>query len=162
MGWIKDIFNYISLSREMKKLYDDGLVEQFSKLYGVKFRYDNARRLYAVINPTLQNIQNDGATQIFEFGQDGLTDKTYIKQWILLKLSAVEKLITAENLLDVLTFDIREITIDNQPTGNYVIIFTPIGFKEFDYAWKHLLYWVLGVLGVTAVVLGGLFSFGII
>ena len=159
MGWIKDIFNYISLSREMKKLYDDGLVEQFSKLYGVKFRYDNALRLYAVINPTLQNIQNDGATQIFEFGQDGLTDKTYIKQWILLKLSAVEKLITAENLLDVLTFDIREITIDDQPTGNYVIIFTPIGFKEFDYAWKHLLYWVLGV---TAVVLGGLFSFGVI
>ena len=159
MGWIKDIFNYISLSREMKKLYDDGLVEQFSKLYGVKFRYDNARRLYAVINPTLQNIQNDGATQIFEFGQDGLTDKTYIKQWILLKLSAVEKLITAENLLDVLTFDIREITIDDQPTGNYVIIFTPIGFKEFDYAWKHLLYWVLGGI---AVALGGLFSFGVI
>lgn len=138
MGWIKDIYNYCRLAREIKGLCKDGLLNQFSSLYGVPFKIDHAGRMYAVVNPALQNIQKDGSTQIFEFDGNGLSDKTYISQWVMTKLVAVEKLITAHNLLDVLTFDIREILIDGQPSGSYAIIFTPVGFKEFDHGWRNL------------------------
>lgn len=138
MGWIKDIYNYCRVAKEVKGLCKEGLLNQFSQLYGVPFKIDHAGRIYAVVNPALQNIQADGSSQIFEFGENGLSDRTYISQWVMLKLTAVEKLMTAHNLLDVLTFDIREILIDGQPSGSYAVIFSPVGFKEFDHGWKNL------------------------
>lgn len=159
MGWIRDIHNFIKTSRAVKEAYKkEGIIEKFNQLYGVSFKVDNVGRLYAVISPVLQNIQNNGTSQIFEFGPGGLSDKTYIEQWIMIKLNAVEKLIAAQNLLDILTFDIREVVMDGEPTGNYLVIFSPVGFEEFNTAWKKLTITIVSTLAIVGTVLGVIFG----
>lgn len=153
MGWIKNIYDFLKLRRELLKDYKkEDLCAKFTKTYGVEFKTDWAARLYAVVNPALQNIRDNGTTQIFEYGQDGLTDKTYIKHWIMERLIVVEKYIAATNLLDILLFDMREITMDGKPTGNYLVTFTPYNFPMFKKSWKRLAALLGGLLVAAAII----------
>lgn len=158
---IKNIFTYLSLKKELMNDYrEENLIERFSELYKVPFKVDNAGRLYAIINPLLLNIRNNSSSQIYEYTSEGMTDTTYIKQWVFTNLMAIEKMFAAENLLDVLLFDIQPILNNGTPTGNYLITFTPRGFHEYDKARRTILT-VLKITGTVSLV-GVLILLGIL
>lgn len=153
MGWIKNIYNFLKLRKELKKDYEkEQICEKFTELYGIEFKSDWAARIYAVVNPALQNIRDNGTSQIFEYDENGITDKTYIKNWIMTKLVASEKYIAAANLLDILLFDMKELQVDGQPSGNYLIVFTPFSFPDFVKSWKALAVTVFSVIAAAIVI----------
>lgn len=153
MGWIKNIYNFLKLRKELKRDYEkEEICRKFTELYGVEFKSDWAARIYAVVNPTLQNIRDSGTSQIFEYDEDGVTDKTYIKAWIMTKLAASEKYFAASNLLDILLFDMKELRVDGQPSGNYLITFTPFNFDDFERSWKNLAVTIFSVIALGIVI----------
>lgn len=153
--WIKDLFDFWKIRRELLKDYkNENLIERFSQIFDVKFKADRAARLYAVMNPLLMNMRANNTSQIFEYTNDGMNDYTYVKQYVLTRLMAVEKMFAAQNLLDILTFDIKAIDVDNKPSGNYLITFTPYNFDDYLKAKKKSfillgIVLVLGIIGLT-------------
>ena len=138
MGFLKDIYEFRKLRKELLRVYkDDNLVNRFSDLYKLNFKVDRAARMYAVMNPLLMNIKT-GSSQAYEYTTGGMNDYEYIRQWILTNLMAVAPALAAENLLDVLLFDIKELLYDGKPSGNYLITFKPYNFDDYVKAKKKL------------------------
>ena len=89
------------------------------------------------MNPLLMNIKT-GSSQAYEYTTGGMNDYEYIRQWILTNLMAIAPALAAENLLDVLLFDIKELLYDGKPSGNYLITFKPYNFDDYVKAKKKL------------------------
>lgn len=152
--WIKDLFSFWRLRRDLLRDYKiENLEERFTELFGVKFNTDRAARLYGVMNPLLMNMRSNNTSQIYEYSSEGMTDYTYVKNYVLTRLIAVEKMFAAQNLLDVLKFDIEAIYVDGKPSGNYLITFTPYNLKDYEKARKKL-FILIGILLLILVVAG--------
>jgi hypothetical protein len=83
-------------------------------------------RIYAVFNPNIINDELDVNSQIFEYGENGLTNSPYIEKWIMTKLNIVKDFIMANNLFDLLTYEIKKI----DDYDNYLFIIKPITFDD--------------------------------
>jgi hypothetical protein len=147
--FIKNLWLNIKYTRLLTKIYDDEkLLYKFSQLFGVEFRQDWVGRMYAVLNPNIINDKLDFNTQIFEYGENGLTNEPYIEKYIMTKLNLVKDFIMANNLFDMLTYEIKR--IDNY--DNYLIIIKPITFDDCK-KWSKIFvitYSILAILGVIA------------
>ena len=111
----------------MKRIYsDEQLLNKFSQLFGTEFRMDWVGRIYAVFNPNIINDELDVNSQIFEYGENGLTNSPYIEKWIMTKLNIVKDFIMANNLFDLLTYEIKKI----DDYDNYLFIIKPITFDD--------------------------------
>lgn len=155
MVFYKFITNFL-LNRKYTKIIkdvykEDSVIEKFSQLFGTEFRMDWVGRLYCVINPNVIGDQLDINTQIFEYGENGLTNNAYIEKYIMTKLNAVRDLIIANNLFDLLTYRIEKL----DEYDNYLFIIEPITFEDAK-KWSKIFgitYGVLLVLGIFALIL---------
>lgn len=136
----------LKYTRILKNVYkDENLLLKFSQLFGTEFRIDWVGRIYTVINPNVIKEQFDTNTQIFEYGENGFSNTVYIEHWIMTKLNAAQNFIMANNLFDLLTYEIKR--LDNY--DNYLFIIKPITFDDCIKWTKTfaIVYSILAVIG---------------
>jgi hypothetical protein len=79
MVFYKFITNFllnIKYTKIIKKVYkDDDILNKLSQLFGTEFRMDWVGRIYTVINPNIVDNKFDVNTQIFEYGENGLSNE---------------------------------------------------------------------------------------
>ena len=57
-SFIKNLLLNIKYTKILRKIYkDEGLLEKFSKLFGVEFKIDWVGRIYTVINPNIKCVE---------------------------------------------------------------------------------------------------------
>lgn len=147
-SFIKNLVLNIKYTRLLKKIYkDEKLLHRFSELFGTEFRIDWVGRMYTVINPNIINDKLDINTQIFEYGNNGLTNEPYIEKYIMTRFNLVKDFIMANNLFDLLTYEIKRI----DDYDNYLFIIKPITFDECK-KWTKIfagVYSAIAIAGVT-------------
>ena len=132
----------------LKKIYkDENLINKFSELFGTEFRMEWVGRIYAVFNPNVINNELDVNSQIFEYNDNGLTNAPYIEKWIMTRLNLVKDFIMANNLFDLLTYEIKKI----DDYDNYLFIIKPITFDDCIKWTKifSIVYGILTIIGIT-------------
>lgn len=126
-NFIKYLIMNIKYTRIIKKVYkDEGLITKFSQLFDSEFRMDWVGRIYAVLNPNIVNDKMDYNTQIFEYGENGLTNEPYVEKWIMTKFNLIRDFVMANNLFDLLTYEIKKI----DEYDNYLLIIKPLTFDD--------------------------------
>jgi hypothetical protein len=126
-SFFKNLLLNIKYTRLLKRIYkDENLLDKFSQLFGVEFRMDWVGRVYTVINPNIINDKLDVNTQIFEYGDNGLTNEPYVEKYIMTKLNLVRDFIMANNLFDLLTYEIKKL----DEYDNYLFVIKPITFDD--------------------------------
>ena len=147
-NFIKNLVLNIKYTRLLRKIYkDEFLLQRFSELFGTEFRLDWVGRMYTVINPNIINDKLDINTQIFEYGTNGLTNEPYIEKYIMTKFNLVKDFIMANNLFDLLTYEIKRI----DEYDNYLFVIKPITFDECK-KWTKIfigVYSAITIVGVT-------------
>lgn len=139
----------IKYTKLLRKIYrDEKLIERFSQLFGVEFRIDWVGRIYTVINPNIINNKLDVNTQIFEYGENGLTNEPYIEKWIMTKLNIVKDFIMANNLFDLLTYELKRL----DEYDNYLFVIKPITFDECV-KWTKIFVGVYSILIILGIIL---------
>lgn len=150
--FIKNLWLNYKYTKILKKVYDDEqLLTKFSQLFGTEFRIDWVGRIYTVINPNIIQDVYDTNTQIFEYGENGLNNTAYIEHWIMTKLNAVRNFIMANNLFDLLTYEIKKI----DDFDNYLFVIKPITFDDCK-KWTKIfaiVYSILLVIGITLLII---------
>ena len=136
----------------IKRVYkEEQLLSKFSQLFGTEFRIDWVGRIYTVINPNIIQDKFETNTQIFEYGENGLSNTAYIEHWIMTKLNIAQNFIMANNLFDLLTYEIKR--LDNY--DNYLFIIKPITFDDFKKWTKifSIVYGILFIVGITLLII---------
>lgn len=148
-NFIKHLILHIKYNKLLKNIYnEENLINRFSQLFGTEFRIDWVGRLYTVINPNLIDNQLDTNTQIFEYTENGLSNNSYIEHWIMTKLNIAQQFIMANNLFDLLTYDIK--LLDNY--DNYLFVIKPITFDEC-FKWTKIFFIALSILLIIGLLL---------
>lgn len=150
-SFIRNLLLNIKYTRLLRKIYDDEqLLRKFSELFGTEFRIDWVGRMYAVFNPNIANDMLDVNSQIFEYDEKGLTNKPYIEKWIMTKLILVKDFIMANNLFDLLTYEIKKL----DEYDNYLFVIKPITFDDCM-KWSKIFaitYSILTVIGIVLLI----------
>ena len=150
-SFIRNLLLNIKYTRLLRKIYDDEqLLRKFSELFGTEFRIDWVGRMYAVFNPNIANDMLDVNSQIFEYDEKGLTNKPYIEKWIMTKLILVKDFIMANNLFDLLTYEIKKL----DEYDNYLFVIKPITFDDCM-KWSKIFaitYSILAVIGIVLLI----------
>lgn len=149
--FIKNLIINKRYTKLLTKIYrDEQLLYKFSQLFGTEFRIDWVGRIYAVINPNIIDEKFDVNTQIFEYAEEGFTNKPYIEKWIMTKFNLVKDFIMANNLFDLLTYELKKI----DDYDNYLFIIKPITFDECK-KWTKIFvitYSILIILGIITLI----------
>ena len=127
-NFFKNLILNSQYTRLIKKAYkDEHILEGFSKLFGATFRLDWLGRAYAVLNPNLDEKGNYSPnTQIFEYGEDGLNNEKMVEEWVMSKMITASEYIRANNLFDLLTYNIKRL----DDYDNYLFVLEPITLKN--------------------------------
>ena len=116
------IINYFKIKKLLLKIYDGEKIEKnLSKIFGVECKRDWVARLYMVVNPILQNIEDGGNTLIFD-----RDDNVLIEGWVMKNLELIRNFDVNNSMFDLLTYSIEKIDDDN----NYLIVFKNIYFDD--------------------------------
>ena len=111
----------------LNKVYrDENLLSNLSQMFKVKFKKDWIGRIYAVFNPHIQEGIFDPNKHIYEYTSEGLTDRAYVENYIMNQLNIAKQFIHANNLFDLLTYEIKR--IDDK--DNYLFIMQPITLED--------------------------------
>ena len=122
-NFIKFFFLNLKYTRLLNKIYkNENILDNLSQLFEVRFKKDWIGRVYAVLNPNIIKQKYNSDTQIFEYNENGLDNSIYIEKWIMEKLNIAAQFIKANNLFDLLTYNIKK--IDNY--DNYLFVMHPI------------------------------------
>ena len=149
--FIPTLFRYIKMNRIIKKIDEnERLMVNLSELYRSEFKRDWVGRWYTVINPLVQDMSfEDGADRrIFEFTENGLSDKTYIEKWCMDRMFVASNFIKNKELLDIMTYSLEKI----DQNGNYLFVIKPILFNDLKTTFKRFSIFSILVL-VAAVTL---------
>ena len=147
--FIKNLVLNIKYTKLLRQIYkDEQLLEKFSQLFGSEFRIDWVGRIYTVINPNIVKDELDINTQIFEYGENGFTNEPYIEKWIMTKLNIVKDFIMANNLFDLLTYELKRL----DDYDNYLFVIKPITFDDCM-KWTKIFVGVYSMLIITAITL---------
>ena len=124
-------FKYLLLNIKYTRILNDvykneNLLDNLSGLFKVDFRKDWIGRVYAVFNPHVQEGIFDPNNQIYEYNEEGLTNKPYVEAYILNQLRIAKGFIRANNLFDLLTYRIERLD-DND---NYLFVMQPITLED--------------------------------
>lgn len=148
-SFIKNLVLNIKYTRLLRKIYkDEFLLQRFSELFGTEFRLDWVGRMYTVINPNIINDKLDINTQIFEYGNNGLTNEPYIEKYIMTRFNLVKDFIMANNLFDLLTYEIKRI----DEYDNYLFVIKPITFDECK-KWTKIFIGVYSAIIIAGIIL---------
>lgn len=147
--FIKNLILNIKYTRLLKNIYrDEQLLSKFSQLFSTEFRMDWVGRIYTVINPNIINEQLDINTQIFEYGNNGLTNAPYIEKWIMTRFNLVKDFIMANNLFDLLTYELKKI----DEYDNYLFVIKPITFDDCK-KWTKIFIFVYSIIVLLSILL---------
>lgn len=151
MGLIRDIIDSVKYKRTLDKIYkEERLLSNLSQLFGTQFRKDWIGRVYAVLNPKIQNMEIETSKQIYEFMPDGsLNDNMYIEKWVMDKLNIASLFIRNNNLFDMLTYSIKRI----DEYDNYLVIFEPVPYTSLRRSAKRTALWTAGLAALAAAAL---------
>lgn len=126
-NFFKNLYLNVKYSKILNKVYkDERILENLSQLFGSEFKKDWINRIYTVINPNLLDNKLNTNTQIFEYDENGLNNSPYIEKWIMDRLNIAQQFIQANNLFDLLTYEIKKI----DDYDNYLLIIEPITLKD--------------------------------
>ena len=126
--FIKYTLLHLKYIKILKKVYkDENLLNNLSDLFGVEFKMDWVGRIYAIFNPHIQADGFNPNNQIFEYTEEGLSNKAYIESYILNQLSIAKRFIKANNLFDLLTYKLEKI----DEYDNYLFIIQSITWDDF-------------------------------
>lgn len=125
--FITNLLLNIKYTKVIKNVYkEDDILNKLSQLFGTEFRMDWVGRIYTVINPNIVDEKLDFNTQIFEYGENGLSNTVYVERYIMLKLNLIKDFVIANNLFDLLTYRIEKL----DDYDNYLFVIEPITFTE--------------------------------
>ena len=115
-------YKYIVLYKALNVAYKiDNIPMSMSKLLNIPLHIDIFNRIYGVLHPITQQI-NNGQSAIFDINPDGTYNaETSIRMWLSDRLFAMSQFMSSQNLLDCLLLDLKKIDDDN-----YLIIMSPI------------------------------------
>lgn len=147
--FIKNLIVNYKYTKLLTKIYEDEqLLIKFSQLFGTEFRIDWVGRMYTVINPNIIDDKFDINTQIFEYGENGFSNEPYIEKWIMTKFNIVKDFIMANNLFDLLTYEIKKI----DDYDNYLFVIKPITFDDCK-KWTKIFITTYSIIAILATTL---------
>lgn len=128
-NFFKYLFLYIKYYRILKPVYDEmHITKKLSETCKCNFKEDWVGRIYAVLNPNVQNIWGEiveNANVYENFGDPTQNNKDYITAWMMRRLVFVNNIIHADNLFELVGYEIKPIENDN-----YLFIIFPLPFPE--------------------------------
>lgn len=153
-NFIKYLILYIKYSKTVKTVFEkENLLKSFSLLFNSEFRVDWVGRIYTVLNPMIQRMEDPtigSGVAIYEFTESGaLSNRMWVEKWTMDHLYAAQQFIQANNLFDLLTYDITKLD-DNE---NYLFVLKPLHFDDAKKWTKRfsILLSVLIVIGITLI-----------
>lgn len=146
---IRNLIDYVKTKRIIKEVIkEEDLLNNLSSLfskgdYRIKFKQDWIGRIYAVVNPVVQDPQS----RIFEFGEEGVNIKSFVHKWVMDHMIAADTFIKNHELFDILIYNIEQLDDDY----NFLFTLTPIAWYDF---WKSLkrFFWISLSIIVLAIV----------
>ena len=151
-SFLKNLYLNIKYTKLLTRIYkDEQLLYKFSQLFGTEFRIDWVGRIYTVINPNIIDDKFDVNTQIFEYTETGLSNKPYVEKWIMTRFNIIKDFIMANNLFDLLTYEIKKI----DEYDNYLFVIKPITFDDCI-KWTKIFgitYSILAIIGVILLII---------
>lgn len=125
--FIKYLILNIKYSRILNEIYEkENLIDNLSSLFKVQFKKDWIGRIYAVFNPHIQDGIFDINNQIYEYDKHGLSNRAHVEAYIMNQLNIAKGFIMANNLFDLLTYDIKQL----DEYDNYLFIIKPITLDD--------------------------------
>lgn len=150
--FLKYLILNIKYYRILNRVYkEENLLHNLSAMFKVEFRRDWIGRIYAVFNPNIQDGIYNPNHQIYEYDENGLTNRPYVEAYIMEQLNIARQFIRANNLFDLLTYKIEKID-DND---NYLFIMQPITLED---CMKYTKYFVI-MLSILLIIGGILIYF---
>lgn len=152
-NFIKYLVLYVKYAKTIKRVFEkERLFKSFSMLFNSEFRIDWVGRIYTVLNPMVQEVEDPtigSGVAIYEFTETGgLSSRMWIEKWVMDRLYAAQQFIQANNLFDLLTYDITRLD-DNE---NYLFVLKPFYFNDLK-KWTKRLLILLAVLLVISIAL---------
>lgn len=150
--FLKYLLQNLKYTRILNKVYkDENLLENLSQMFKVRFRKDWIGRIYAVFNPHTQGGFFDPNKQIYEYTSEGLSDRAYVENYIMLQLNIAKQFIHTNNLFDLLTYEVKKLD-DND---NYLFIMQPITLGDcLKWVKIYSIFWACVVIvGVVSIYL---------
>jgi len=141
----KTIINFIKIQKYLNKIYREEKIEKnLSQIFGVECKHDWVGRLYMVINPIIQNVEDGGNTLIMD-----RDEKVMIEGWVMKNLELIRNFIINNSMFDLLTYSIEKLDDDE----NYLVIFKNVYFDDM----KTVIKWILFSIGIIGIGLGTYF-----
>lgn len=142
-------FKYIKI---LKRIYkQENLLENLSNLCNTNFKLDWYNRMYAILNPYIVDGKFDPHNISYEYNENGVSDTTFVENWIMDKLLIAKQFVKANNLFDILTYKIKKID-DN---GNFLLIIQSITHDDFikTLKWMWLCATLLIITGIITFIM---------
>lgn len=150
--FFKYLYLNLKYSKILKQIYkEENILNNLSALFKSNFKIDWIGRIYTVINPNLIGDELDINNQIFEYGQNGLNNEAYIERWVMGKLNIASNFIQANNLFDLLTYEIKRL----DEYDNFLLIIQPITLPDCLKYTKYfcILLSILLIIGITLLII---------
>lgn len=136
---ISTIINYIRVQRLLRKIYASEKIEKnLSRIFGVECKQDWVGRLYMVVNPIIQNIEDGGNTLVYDKDEN-----LVIEGWVMKNLELIRNFVVNNSMFDLLTYSIDRIDDDE----NYLIVFKNVYFDDMKKVVKwSFIFIIIGLL----------------
>ena len=148
-NFFKNLLLNIKYTKLINKVFrEEHILEGLSQLLNTNFKIDWIGRAYAILNP---NLNNDGEyspnTQIFEYGENGLNNRSMVEQWVMEKLIIISNFIQTNNLFELLTYSLEKL----DKYDNYLFILSPITLPDCI-KWSKRFVILIGVLLIIGII----------
>lgn len=135
-NFIKYLVLSIRYNNLLNRVYrEERLLEGLTLMFGSEVKQDWIGRIYVVINPHIKNGKWDPESMVQELGNDEVS-RAVAMNMIMGTLTTVQQFIKANNLFDLLTYEIRQISSND----DYLLIMEPITYPDLkNYGKKFLM-----------------------
>lgn len=148
---IYNFFKYLILSIQYnrilgKAIREENILHGLSIMLGTELSQDWIGRIYGVVNPYVKDGKFDPESIVTELGKD-VPSEMAIEKFIMERLLIAQQFIRANNLFDLLTYEIKKL----DDYENYLFIMEPIPYAEL-FTWAKRLGWLmLGLIGIGVI-----------
>jgi len=149
--FFRDMIDYFKIKRIVDNVIkEEDLLNNFSKLfttknYEVNFKKDWISRIYAVVNPIVQDPQ----ARIFEYDEDGTNLNSFASKWVIEHMIAADTFVKNHELFDILVYDCKQLDKDY----NFLITLTPITWFDFQKSLRRVFFIEIPIIIVLAIAL---------
>lgn len=124
----KYLILYVRYCKVLNKTYkEENIINGLSELFQSEFKQDWIGRLYCIVNPYIRDGKYDPNSRIFDYTEKGASTDIFVEQYIMNILNSASLFIKANNLFDLLTYEIHKL----DDYGNYLFIIKPVPYDDF-------------------------------